>query len=416
MANLAMAGGTPVRTKPFPTWPVYDEREKNALIETLESGYWGIESPAIEAFEKEFAEATQSRMAASCTNGTDAIYIALQALGVGPGDEVIIPPYTFIATAIGVLMAGAIPVFADIHPETYNLDPASIRSAITPDTKAIIPVHIAGNPCDMDAIMAIAKEHGLFVMEDAAQAQGATWRKQHVGTIGNLGTFSFQSSKNLAAGEGGAIVAMDEELGERVRTFVNCGRVKGGAWYDHHELAGNHRMGAFQASLLRVGLKRLEEQMMRRSESACHLSMRLEEINGIQLTGVHEGCTRHAYHLGILRYTPEAFDGMPKSVFIEALNKEGIECANGYLPLYQYAYFRNFAERTPTYEQLYKGKVNYNDVHCPTVEHVCANEGIWLFQEMMLGEKSDMDDIAEAIAKIQQHTSEAMESAGKQHG
>ncbi|MBI1387338.1 MAG: aminotransferase class V-fold PLP-dependent enzyme [bacterium] len=410
MAHLAICGGKPVRTEPFSAWPVYDDREKQALIETLESREWGIGSPKVEAFEREFAEFCGARYAISCTNGTDAIYIALQALGIGAGDEVIIPPYTFIATAIGVLMCNAVPVFADIHPLTYNLDPASVKEKITPRTRAIIPVHIAGNPADMDGIMELAKEHDLFVLEDSAQAHGAEWRGKRVGPLGDLGTFSFQTSKNLSSGEGGAIVTNDEALSERVRTFVNCGRVKGGAWYDHHELAGNHRLGAFQAALLSVGLERIDDQMKTREDNAGYLQGLLDELDGIDMTGAHAGTTRRVHHLGILRFGSEAFGGLSKKRFVEALNAEGIECAAGYLPLYHYHYFRHFAEKTPAYESLYQDRVDYGVVTCPVTERISAEEGVWLFQETFLGNTQDMDDVAAAIAKIQKHAHEAIES------
>ncbi|MBN2326117.1 MAG: DegT/DnrJ/EryC1/StrS family aminotransferase [Candidatus Omnitrophica bacterium] len=407
MTHLAMRGGAPVRTKPFPKWPVYDERDKQALIRELENQEWGIGSPSIDAFERKFAQFCGANHAVACTNGTDAIYIAMQALGVGAGDEVIIPPYTFIATAIGVLTAGAIPVFADIDPLTYNIDPESIREKITPRTKAIIPVHIAGNPADMDGIMQIAREHNLHVMEDAAQAHGAEWRGRRVGAIGRCGTFSFQTSKNLSSGEGGAIVTDDEECSERLRTFTNCGRVKGGLWYEHHELGGNHRLGGFQAALLCVGLERIEEQMKKREENARRLTGLLNEIPGVSLTGSYENATRHAYHLGVLRYNPEAFQGLPKKRFVEALQKEGVDCADGYLPLYRYHFFRHFQEKMSAYHELYAGKADYDSVQCPVCERVCENESVWIFQNMLLGEKSDMDDVAEAIRKIQNYADEA---------
>lgn len=407
MGHLAITGGDPVRTRPFTEWPVYDDREKQALIETLESREWGIGSTQTESFEREFADFCQAKYAVACTNGTDAIYIALQALGIGPGDEVIIPPYTFIATGIGVLMTGATPVFADIHPGCYNLDPESAAKAITPNTKAIIPVHIAGNPANMDGILELAKQHNLFVMEDSAQAHGAEWRGTRVGALGDLGTFSFQSSKNLSAGEGGAIVTNNEELYERVRSFTNCGRVKGGAWYDHHELAGNHRLGAFQSAVMRVGLTRIEEQMKTREANANYLRSLLGGIEGVDMTSMHPNATRNAYHLGILRYNAEAFGGLAKAKFVEALEKEGIDCASGYLPLYKYYYFQHFAEQTPGYEALYKGKVDYSSVHCPVTERISDHEAVWTFHEMYLGDKSDMDDIAEAISKIQKHADEA---------
>ncbi len=407
MTHLAINGGTPVRTKPFAAWPVCDERDKQALIQELENRQWGIGSKSIERFEAEFAQFCGAPYAVACTNGTNAISIALQALGIGAGDEVIIPPYTFIATAIATLSVNAIPVFADIHPETYNIDPAAIESKITPRTKAIIPVHIAGNPADMDTINAIARRHNLSVLEDSAQAVGAEWKGRRTGSLGDAATFSFQSSKNLSSGEGGAVTARDEALADRIRTFTNCGRVKGGAWYDHHEMGGNYRLGGFQATMLLVGLERLEEQMKRREENAAYLQSLLEPIDGISMTGIHEGTTRHVWHLGILRYNGKAFKGLSKPQFVEALNKEGIVSSTGYLPLYHYHFFRHFPETVKAYDAIYKDRVDYNAVECPVCERVCVDEAVWLMQETFLGPKQDMDDVAEAIRKIQQYADEA---------
>lgn len=408
MAQLAINGGKPVRTTPFHPWPVWDERDKQALIETLESRLWGIGSPAIDTFEQKFAEFCGARYAVACTNGTDAISIALQAMNIGCGDEIIIPPYTFIATALAVLVVNAIPVFADIDPNTCNLDPDSVEKAVTPKTKAIIPVHIAGNPADMDRINEIARKHNLAVLEDCAQAHAAEWKGRRVGNLGGAGTFSFQSSKNLSSGEGGAVITNDESLAERIRSFTNCGRVRGGLWYDHHEMAGNHRLGAFQAALLLVGMERIEEQMLKRTENAEYLTQRLKAIPGISLYATTPGATRHVYHLCMLRYQAEAFKGLPKSRFVDALQKEGIDCASGYIPIYKYHLFTHFAEKISAYSKVYAGQVNFSAVHCPNCEKTCADEAVWLFQQMLLGTQKDMDDIAEAIQKIQKYAEEAM--------
>lgn len=407
MGQLAIDGGSPFRTEPFPKWPIINEDYKTALIHTLENDEWGIDAKSITDFEQNFAQYCGAKHAVACTNGTDAIYIALQALGVGAGDEVIIPPYTFIATGIAVLMVNAIPVFADLDPGTYNISAQSIKEKITPQTKAIIPVHIAGNPADMDNIMAIAKEHNLVVIEDTAQAPGAEWKGHKTGTIGHVGTYSFQSSKNLASGEGGSTVSNDDAIAARLRTFTNCGRVEGGAWYDHHELAGNHRLGAFQAAILNVGLTQLEEQMITREGNACYLSEQLQKI-GLGLQTTYEGTTRHANHLGIILYDPAKFGGVPKAKFVEALEKEGIDCANGYLPLYRYELFKSFPKKIPAYDAIYKGKVDYSKVQCQECERMCDNEGVWIFQEMLLGTQEDMDSIVGAIKKIQVHHQELM--------
>lgn len=407
MGVLAINGGTRFRTMPFPKWPQFADEDKQALLHTLEHNEWGIDALSIADFERNFAHYCGAKHAISCTNGTDAIYIALQALGIGAGDEVIIPPYTFIATSIAVLMVNAIPVFADLDPGTYNLSPQSVREKITSRTKAIIPVHIAGNPADMDGIMNIAKEHNLKVIEDTAQAPGAEWRGRKAGTIGHAGTFSFQSSKNLSCGEGGAIVTNDDHTAARLRTFTNCGRIEGGAWYDHHELAGNHRLGAFQAALLNVGLTRLEDQMKTREDNAAYLREQLNST-GVSLQSTYEGTTRHAYHLGILLYNPNEFGGVPKTKFVEALDQEGIPCANGYHPLYRYQVFQKFSERIPAYEAIYKDRVDYSQVRCQECERMCDNEGVWIFQEMLLGTHEDMDSIVGAIRKIQEHYQELL--------
>lgn len=365
MSNLAIRGGKPVRTAPFPDWLPGREKGLEALDRVLQSRTLGIGSQEIEEFEHKFAAFCQSSHAISCTNGTDALYIALQAMGIGAGDEVIVPSYTFIATAIAVLMVNAIPVFADIDPDSYNINPEDVRRKITPATRAIIPVHIAGNPAHMDNIMQIAQEHNLYVLEDCAQAPGAEWRSHRVGSIGHAGTFSFQSSKNLSAGEGGAIVTGDHELAKKIRSFTNCGRIEGGAWYDHYEVAGNHRLSAFQAAILNVGLEQIEEQMQRREENARYLASLLDAIDGITQTSTYEGTTRHAWHLVILRYHKEHFQQMPLEQFVKVLQQEGIPASTGYVPLYRFHVFQNLEQKFKGFDMLYKGKFDARNIHCP---------------------------------------------------
>ncbi|MFH1738121.1 MAG: DegT/DnrJ/EryC1/StrS family aminotransferase, partial [bacterium] len=302
MAHLAACGGIPVRTKPFPKWPIWDHREEEALLGALRRGQWGIGSSIIEEFEKKFASVCGTKHAISCTNGTDAILIGLQALGVRAGDEVIIPPYTFLATATACLMCNAVPVFVDIDPDTYNLDPDLVEAAITDRTRAIVPVHIAGNPAAIDRIMSIAEKHNLRVLEDSAQAHGARFGDKMAGSIGDVGTWSFQSTKNVSSGEGGVATTNDEAVFDQLFSFQNCGRVREGQWYEHHNMSGNHRLSAFQASVLIVQLDRMEELCVRREENAVHLDSRLRDIGGVEPTRMHPGATRHAYHLYIFRY------------------------------------------------------------------------------------------------------------------
>ncbi len=406
MATLAISGGTPVRNRDFPQWPVWDEREEELLLKALRSGVWGIGSAAIKEFEERFASICDTKFAISCTNGTDALFIALQALGIRAGDEVIIPPYTFQATATACLMCNAIPVFADIDPNTYNLDPEKFESAITERTRAVIPVHIAGNPAAMDRIMEIAQRHGLRVLEDAAQAHGAKVGDRVVGSIGDAGTFSFQSTKNISCGEGGAVVTNDEAIYDELFSFQNCGRRRGGRWYEHFHMAGNHRISAFQAAVLSAQLERLDEFCVRREDNAAYLSSLLREIGGVKPTLSHEGVTRSAYHLYIIRYKQDEFGDVPRDVFLKALAAEGIPCSEGYVPLYRLSVFQNLRESWPAIFELGNEAPDYTKTECPVCERVCRDESVWLMQNMLLGERSDMDDIAAAIGKIKDNIDE----------
>src|SRR5436190_17382720 len=237
----------PIRTRPFPFWPIFGKPEEKRLLRTLRSGKWGrLHGLEVAEFEKSFAEMHGCKHGIAVANGTVSLRIALIAAGIQAEDEVIVPPYTFFSTASAVVEANAIPVFADIDLKTFNIDPVAIEAAITPRTRAIIPVHFAGQPADMDLIMAIANRHKLVVIEDAAHAHGASYKNRPAGSIGHMGSFSFQSSKNLTAGEGGIIITNDNSLAESCRSIHNCGRVPDGVWYEHHIISSNYRLGEFQ--------------------------------------------------------------------------------------------------------------------------------------------------------------------------
>lgn len=406
MAQLALAGGKPVRTRDWPKWPVWDESEITSLRRVLDCGEWGIGSPIVEEFETAFAETYGAKHAISCTNGTDALVIALQALGVRAGDEVIVPPYTFIATGTAVLMLGAVPVFVDINPETYNIDASLIESAITDRTKCIVPVHIAGNPADMGPILEIGRRRGIPVLEDTAQAHLAAYDGKVVGTLGNAGTWSFQSSKNHCGGEGGILCTDDDELFERLYSYQNCGRVRDGEWYEHHRLGGNRRLSAFQAAILLAQMTRVEEQSQTRETNAAYLKTCLKDTPGIAFQSLHEKATRHAYHLLVLRYNAVDFGGLSREKFLEALEAEGVPCAAGYLPLYRYPVFANLRQEAPAVLACGTDVPYYAHVSCPECERICESEAVWLFQTMLLGEGGDMDDIAAAVKKIQANQNE----------
>ncbi len=402
MSKLAVNGGEEIRTKVFPTWPVHDQREKKALNEVLESGNWWY-GEKVKEFEEKFAAYQDARYGITTTNGTAALEIALIAAGVGAGDEVIVPPYTFVATATAVLKVNAIPVFADIQPDTFNIDPQRIRETITDKTKAIVPVHFAGLPADMDEISAIARQHHLTVIEDAAHAWGSKWKDRGVGAIGDLGGFSFQMSKNITAGEGGIILTNSEELADTCRSYSNCGRGKDKPWYEHYLLGGNYRMTEFQAAILLAQLTRLDDQVTRRQENARKLDQALSEFPGIEPLKNDPRVPRRSYHLYCFRYLAEQLPGVPRDRFIEALNAEGIPCTGGYPhPLYKNPLFQRKGSG-PKFCPLscpYYGKtVNYSQIYCPVTEKICE-EAVWLTHSLLLGTEEDTNDITTAIHKI----------------
>ncbi len=401
--TLAADGGTPVRDtqqKPWQRWPIYDETEERALLEVLHSNaWWYVEGKQGVAFETEFAAFQDAKYGVACTNGSAALEIALRALGIGCGDEVIVPPYTFVATASAVLSVSATPVFADIDGDTLNIDPACIEAAITPRTRAVIPVHMAGRPADMDGVLDVARRHNLFVIEDAAQAHAAAWRGTKVGALGDLGTFSFQASKNLNAGEGGLIVSNNEEYADAAWSVKNVGRVRSGRWYEHRVLGSNFRMTEFQSAILRAQLKRLPEQTARRAANADYLYGLLETVPGIRLPAPDPRITTHANHLFTLRYNPEAFGGKPFTEFVRALNAEGIPCQTGYVPLYKEGLFARVAARSGAWCQAGRA-IDYPNLSLPVCEQVCTDT-LWIYHTLLLGTKADMDDIATAIARIQ---------------
>lgn len=397
MKKLAINGGTPVRRRPFPKWPIYDRLEQSAIQEVLKSRRWGcLDGNKVSEFENKFAKYQGAKFGICTVNGTASLRVALQALNVGAVDEVIIPAYTFVATASAILDVNAIPVFVDINENTYNIEPDKIEEAITERTKAIIPVHFAGMPSDMDRIMEIATKHNLFIIEDAAQAHGAEWKGRKVGAIGDIGCFSFQSSKNVTCGEGGILLCDDEELAKRCRAIVNHGRREHAPWYMHYELGSNYRMTEFQAAILIAQLTRLDEQNKTRNDNGKYLTERLNKIEGIEPLNRDEHVTVHAYHLYIFKYDKKLFANASREQFVKALNAEGIPATTGYaMPLY----------RQPAFETISFGKYNYSSLHLPVSEAACK-QSVWLPQNLLLGSKADMDDIVEAIEKIKLNAKE----------
>lgn len=411
MSELALRGGAPVRTRPFAAWPVHGAREEELALEVLRSGHWwrytlgealgsaaggaGAMPSKVADFQRRFAAAHGCGYGIACVNGTAALEVALRALNVA-GGEVIVPPYTFVATATAPMLTGATPVFCDIGIETFNLDPARLEQAITPRTRAIIPVHFAGLAADMDAILGIAARHSIPVIEDAAHAHGGAWNGRPLGSIGAAAIFSFQASKNMTAGEGGIVTTNDPALAEVCESLVWVGRKAGRPWYEHHRLGWNYRLTEFQAAILLAQLERLEEQTARRQSNARGLTGLLRGIPGIAPPDVPAWAAGHAWHIYVFRFLEQEF-GLPRGLFLEALAAEGIPATCGYAhPLYRNPLFlepglpldyRQFAEL------------------CPAAEQACR-EAVWLEHRLLLGTEQDMEDIAAAIGKIHAHRGE----------
>lgn len=412
MAHLAINGGEPLRRTPFPRWPFWDTSEMDALQRVLQSGRWGAQQGGeVEHFEEEFAAYQGAAQAVAVTNGTIALKLALTAAGVGVGDEVIMPGYTFVATATAALEIGAVPVFADIDPHTYTLDPLSVEACMTPRTRAMVPVHLGGRPADMDALMALAARYDVRVIEDAAQAWGASWQGNKTGTLGHVAGFSFQSSKNMTAGEGGMIVSNHPDIAALARSLGNCGRQPGGLWYAHYVLGGNYRLSEFHGAILRAQLQRYPAHLARRQANAVYLERALSEIDGITTLQHDPRVTSNAYHIFFIQYHAEAFGGAPKQRFLEAMQAEGMAGVHGgySLPVYRQPVMlaENFGLQTPPlFRGVYPTTPDYRQTACPVTDHVCDEEAVWIRQNMLLGESHDMDDIVAAIDKIRQHCDE----------
>lgn len=412
--KLAVLGGKPLRTKAWQKWPIWNpETDEKRVVDTIRSGVWSRAGVANE-FEAAWAKALDVKRSLTVANGTNALIVALHQMNIGAGDEVLVPPYTFIATVSAVLLNGAIPVFVDVDRETFQMDPDKIEAKITPRTKAILPVHILGLPCDMDRIMAIAKKHNLLVLEDACQAHLAEYDHKKVGTIGHAGCFSFQNSKNLPIGEGGAIVSNDEKFIDKCFSYTNygypygtaVGTVSGGSAMLGTKVRTSEYASAIGLSLL----KHLDGQTTTRNENAAYLKAQIAKTPGIVPYKLYDKVTRAAYHLFPFRFQKQNFKGLSRDKFLKALRAEGIPCSSGYTPLLEMNFIKDAFE-SKNFKRMYtKGELDYDKYlknnKCPNNDILCHEEAVWFSQSMLLGNKSDMDDIAAAIAKIYKNADE----------
>ncbi len=406
MPHLALAGGTPLRTAPVPRWPDCDERERALLLEALEARSWGgypFPNALADRFATAFAALHDARHAFAVTNGTIAIEIALKAAGLQPGHEVILPAYTFEASAAPVLRLGGVPVFVDVLPGTYCIDPKAVEAAITPRTRAVLPVHLAMCMADMDALAELAKKHGLAVIEDCAHAHGAKWRGKGAGSLGLAGAFSLQTSKLLTAGEGGAVTTSDDRVAERTESYTNCGRASRADRYGDTLLGYNYRLTEFQAAVLIAQLEKLPAQTALRTSRAERLSRGLARIPGLSLVRPDSRQTTQAFYHYVFKYDPAGFGGAPRDRFVAALEAEGVPCDGlFYEPVYRSTLFQVDPAEFPALG----GRVPWAKVRCPVAERAAFEESVWLHHRLLLGSENDVDSIVEAIEKIRANPQE----------
>ncbi len=402
--KLAILGGAPVRRNTaWPPWPQIDDRIVDAVVKTTKSGIWcRIQSATgtVPTFEKEFAALIGAKFCVATGSGTQALHTCVEALGIGPGDEVITSPYTDPGTIMGILASRALPVMADLDPESYQLDPDDVARRITENTRAIMPVHMMGQPCHLERILAIARQHRLAVIEDACQAHLGEYQGKKLGTIASLGCFSFQTSKTIACGEGGAIVGNDEELMDKCYTVHNHGTNRQG----RTEVIGpKYRMNEFEAAVLLAQLARAREQYQRRNENAAHLTARLKGFPGLVPQKLYPGTASGSFYLYTMSYRKEHFNNVDRSRFLKALAAEGVSLS---------PYIERGLHREPWVDHVLQSKVyqkmysaprlqRYRDeLACPKCDQVCAEMAMLWASGPLLATTRDMDDIADAIFKV----------------
>src|ERR1700693_3289157 len=411
MGKLAITGGEPSRKKRFDAWPIYTEKERKALEDVLTNHNLGgqpFSGKHCDAFGKAFAKFHTAKYGQVVNTGTVAIQAALKAIDIRPGDEVIVPAYTWEGTVGPVLLVNAVPVFVDIDPDTYCLDAKQIEGAITPKTKAILPVHLGMRFADMDEILRIAKRHNLKVVEDCAHAHGGMWRGKGAGSIGDLGAFSFQSSKLITSGEGGAVITNNLEYFERVQSYINTGRRSVTDEFHHRIIGFNYRVGEFQEAVLGPQLERLPEQAKVRQTNMEYFESRLRGVQGLGLLKPEPRITRLAPYGYVLKYYAEQVKEIPRAAFVGALQLEGIRCDElFYEPVYRSSLF----PLDPTdYPALSWGRPKPLDLRnmykCPAAERAAYHEAVWFSHHLFLGGKENVDSIVDAIRKVLENSEE----------
>lgn len=403
--ELAILGGKlTVEGRVAPDWPQFDQTEREAVLEALESRQWNP-GAKVEAFEEAFAAYQDAKYGVTCTGGTVALEIACRAAGVGVGDEVITSPYTFSGTVVAILKAGATVTFADIDPDTNNIDPDEVEKAISPRTKAVMVVHYGGLACDMKRIGAIAKAHDLAVLEDAAHGWGASYDGRGLGSLGLASGFSFQQSKNMTSGEGGIALTNDEAVADAMHCAVNAGRSKYDAAPEHMRWGGNHRMTELSAAILLCQLKRVEAQTEVREQNAAQLTRTLAQIEGIRTIVRLPEATRVSWHAYGARFMSDEFEGVSRATFVKAMQAEGVPISTGYpVPVYKYAALQQDWSALPYSPFAWtksEDAPDYRNMHLPKAEQYCK-ERLTLSQTLLLGEEDKMRDVCRAFEKVRE--------------
>jgi perosamine synthetase len=408
--KLAILGGNPVRkNKEWPLWPYVDEKMVEAITKTTRSRIWcriQSENGTVPTFEKEFAKLMDAKFSVGTGSGTQALSTCVEALGFGPGDEIITSPLTDPGTLSSILTSRVLPVLADIDRESFQIDPEDVERKINGNTKAIMPVQIGGQPCNMDRIMAIAKKHNLKVIEDAAQAHLAVYKGKKLGNLGDLGCFSFQASKTIACGEGGAIIGNDEELMDKCFTVQNHGTNKKG-----RTVVGGpkYRMNEFEAAILLSQLAGVKERFNTRNRNAFYLNSKLKDFPGLVPQKLYDGTESGSFYLYMTNYNKEHFNDAPRAKFLKALGAEGISLST-YLP--------NGLHKEPwpdhilslrEYQKMYSParlKSYKEELSCPNCDRVIDDIAMIWASGPLLGSKEDMDDIINAVMKVHENSAQ----------
>ncbi|MBI3151361.1 MAG: DegT/DnrJ/EryC1/StrS family aminotransferase [Chloroflexi bacterium] len=425
MSELAILGGAKTRTESYPAWPVWDQRDIDAVTEAIKSGRWGgfpYPGPKTAELAEKFSEMQGGGFAVPMINGTVTMEVALRAAGIGWGDVVIVPAYTFQATASAPMSAGAIPVIVDVDPNTYCIDPGAVEKAITPKTKAIIPVHLGHQMADMDAIMALAEKHNLIVIEDCAHAHGAKWNGSGAGTMGHFGSFSLQSSKTLTSGEGGILLCKSAEHAALAASVIDCGRphAVGGGEEDANGLSiqgGNYRMSELQSALALIGIERFPAQAKQREEMAAYMDESLSEVQGVRVLKRDPRHTTRSFYRYIFAINPEEF-GVEHDVLCAALDAEGVGCWVGYEAMHNYELFQPQKSKLAV-PNAFPEYFDFKKMNLPEATRACEHEAVWLDESIFRAGRQGVDDAVAAIKKIQRSADElnrAAEDLRKRYG